>query len=120
MIRARRSFLAFAGVVAFLGAMLVAPAAQAAMVQGCTRGFCIDVYTGGKNHSNRTQWVEAVEVYLGNDRVEAWTEGWYRSAAGSRAKWYVGKWVRSGQGVCGATNIPGSSDRKIPCITIRV
>ena len=120
MIRARRSFLAFMGVVAFLGAMLVAPAAQAAMVQGCTRGFCIDVYTGGKNYSNRTQWVEAVEVYLGNDRVEAWTEGWYRSAAGSRAKWYVGKWVHSGQGVCGATNIPGSSDRKIPCITIRV
>jgi hypothetical protein len=107
------SLMVAALIATVLGIAAPQPAQAASLVQGCTQGFCIDVYTGDKNYSNRTQWVERVEVYLGNGSVEAWTQNWYRSANASRASWYVGKWVGTGHGVCGAT-------RKIPCITIRV
>lgn len=97
------------------------PTAEAGLVHAGTRGFGVDVYTGGKNYSNHTQWVDTIEVYLGSgNTVEAWGDGFYRKASGTRARWYIGRWVRSGTYVCGATNISGSTGRKIACISIRV
>lgn len=104
-----------------LGFTVSVPVAEAGLVHASTGGFGVDVYTGSKNYSNRTQWVDTIEVYLGSgNKVEAWGDGFYRSASGKRARWYIGRWVRSGTYVCGATNITGSSQRKIACISIRV
>ena len=108
-------------VVVFFGFTVSVPTAEAGLVHARARGFGVDVYTGSKNYSNRTQWVDTIEVYLGSgNKVEAWGDGFYRSAGGQRARWYIGRWVRSGTYVCGATNISGSSQRKIACISIKV
>ena len=110
---------------ASLGALAVAAEpASAAIVRGCTSGFCIDVDTGSKNYSNHTQWVGWVYAYPGGNgfsRIEVWADGFYQAKPGNAGQWfYVGRWVRSGTYVCGAVTIAVNGSRKIPCIAIRV
>lgn len=115
--------LALAAIVMSTGSMtstVSASTAKASMVTGCSRGACIDAYTGGKNYSNHTQWLDTVEVYYGGgvNRIEAWGDGFYRQTNSVSARWYIGRWVHSGTYVCGA--ITYGTYRAIACIAIRV
>ncbi|OGL32338.1 hypothetical protein A3F64_03250 [Candidatus Saccharibacteria bacterium RIFCSPHIGHO2_12_FULL_42_8] len=98
-----------------------APSASAKLVNACGSGFCIEVDTRGKNYTNRTEYVSNIYVFFGlGNVVEAWGDGFYKKASGQKAFWWINRWVRSGTYVCGATNVYGSSGRKIACIVIRV
>jgi hypothetical protein len=55
-------------------------------------------------------------------KLEAWTYQWYaaKTVCGSYTiTWYISKWIRSGNAVCGASrNRYGGRD--VACIAIRV
>lgn len=106
------------------GAMLItATPANAAYVDGCTRGVCIGVSTGGKNYSNRTQWVDYIYVMPNTTsyKVEAWADGYYGAAYNSGSRTFViNRWVRNGTYVCGAATHYNGGPRYVACIAIRV
>lgn len=110
-----------------------APAQADSWVVGCNwtgtsgygRGACGGGTTGGKNLTNRTQWVGWVTAYragLGQDRivkVESWGDGFYFSANAESGTWSAQRWVRSGTNVCGAVTYEDGA-RFIACIGISV
>ncbi len=103
------------------GGVVLAPSASAdSLVEGCHLATCVDAYTGGKNYSNHTQWVGWVNVYKvgAASQVQTWGDGFYYEASGSNRWFYVGRWVRSGTYVCGASVYAGT--RQIACIGISV
>lgn len=130
--RSRRRTRASVVIVSALLAVVVAgglgaSTASAAVVQAQGGGTWIWVGTGGKNYSNRTQWVSYITVMTGTGgacpgRLEAWTWGWYAAqpvCGSSAVTWYISRWIPSGNGVCGAS-LNRYGGRGIACITIRV
>ncbi len=115
-----------AKLLALLAIVMTVPGLQAspasAMVNACgSARLCIDVYTGSKNYSNRTQYVDVVDVYTGSGTayLETWGDGFYQTASNSAStRFYIRRWVRSGTYVCGAGTSYGK--RTIACIAIRV
>jgi len=111
--------------------MAAGGASPALAVTGCTgfgSGTCVDAATGGKNYSNRTQWVGSVtaRTYGGGyiSKLESWGDGFYFAAgfngawANRSATWGANRWVRSGTYICAASTSQGYRD--IACIAIRV
>lgn len=114
--------------------------AGAATVTGCAqgsfeyRGTCISVVTGTKNKSNRTQYVESITIHAPTEarrankpsKLEAWAGNgptgvaWYNTKKGLSVTWTVNKWIKNGSGICGAYTWPGTTNRSIACITIKV
>lgn len=111
------------GIVLFGSMLFGAKPANAAYVDGCTRGVCIGVWTGGKNHSNRTQWVDEIYVMPNTHsyKVEAWADGYYGAAYNTGSRTFViRRWVRNGTYVCGAATFYNGGPRYVACIAIRV
>lgn len=117
-----------AAVAAIAGLAIAAPASgkqqrSADLVEGCHMIVCIDAYTGSKNYSSHTQYLQAVEVFGGSSSgyLEVWGDGFYKKFYYTTDSGivYINRWVRSGTNVCGAATEPGVP-RRIACITIRV
>ncbi len=94
-------------------------------------GTCVSATMGGKNYSNRTQWVGWVkaETYGSSAvtvKLEVWGDGFYfetntdRNASNVTSPlWGAQRWVRSGTNVCAArTRTDGWRD--IACFHVRV
>ena len=102
-----------------------------AYVQGCnytgpilhSQSFiCIGVFTGAKNSSNHTQWIDSIDLMPAGPTglTEAWADGYYRASyTTGTVTWQIDRWVHSGTNVCGAYTYPGGQ-RGIACIAIRV
>jgi len=113
-------------------ALYSAPSALAdTTVKGCVgigSGVCVDVTTGSKNYSNKTQWVGWVTTRTfggGNfTKLESWGDGFYFAKnfdgkwANRSVQWGAQRWVRSGTNVCGAATT--KDGRTIACIRITV
>ncbi len=123
--------LAFAILFALIAAPTTALASTAhpslaprpAVVSGCHLAVCIDVWTGGKNYSNHTQWVDAIDVtpLAYATKLEAWADGYYGASNSTQTvRFSIRRWVRSGTYVCGAATLSGVSGRRIACIYISV
>ena len=93
------------------------------MVSGCHLTVCIDVWTGAKNYSNHTQFLQAIDVtaLASASKLEAWADGYYGAVYNTQSlTFWVNRWVRSGTYVCGAATIRGVPDRRIACVYISV
>ena len=92
---------------------------------------------GGKNTSNKTQWIGKVRVHTtcggctsgGVKMLEAWGDGFYKSISYSSssprninrdATWTVNRWLRSGTNVCGAWTFFSLWPRAVACFAIKV
>lgn len=109
-------------------AALVPSTPASADVHGCTAAgwpTCVMAQTGGKNFSNRTQWIGRVQgfQYQGGGpggrpvygRYEVWGDGFYYATTGYGIERYPNRWLRSGTNVC--TRGPLGA---VACIAIRV
>ena len=131
VVRKTMTAIALAAALAFGAA---APASADSWVGGCNwtgtsgygRGACVRATMGGKDYTNKTQWVGWVNAYRAGygttevSKVEAWGDGFYFAAAGSNATWGAHRWVRSGTNVCGAVTYKSDGARFIACIAVRV
>ncbi|HVF04300.1 MAG TPA: hypothetical protein VNA20_05635 [Frankiaceae bacterium] len=109
---------------------LTATPAHAAEVWASGGTVTVKVVTGGKNYSNRTQWVSSITVLTntsannsyGCGTFEGWTQGFYaRVERCDSVHFYISRWVGSGNYVCGAfQDIDRRWNRSIACIAIRV
>jgi hypothetical protein len=124
--------VAIGAALGLAGAGVSTSSAEAYIVGQCAGpvwGFyqqdvCVHADMGGKNYANHTQWVGSVSADspVGfNTFKEVWGDGFYRSGWGVNRGWWIGRWVRSGSGICAASNGFGPGDsREVACISIRV
>lgn len=135
--RRSRAIQALAGLTTLTLVLGVsASAGTAAWAAWCDRmyspypGTCIGVWTGAKNSSNHTQWVDHMTVSAPRaaapSKLEAWAGNgptgvaWYRSTSRSVfVTWPIHKWIKTNSGICGAYTYRDGSGRSIACIKIK-